>query len=202
MRDLQNDPKSATASSSYQEMRTDPVGYLYAEHRTQLALCNLLEELFKRPRVAEAHVWAAEISHYLARGFQLHAADEGSDLARAIRYNSIGNEEKILSRLVAMHREDLDLAARLRGELEVFASGLVATNALDFVNTAYDFVERLREHISWENRELLPLAYELPRGAFRRLGQAISDRHKRSESDLESNDQWARVPIHAKGGAA
>ena len=137
-----------------------PIDFLAAEHKRQLAICDLLDHLKRNPRHAAACDELTRVRDYLVRELPLHTEDEEQDLfpALARRCPSSDEIETVFSLLRLEHDCDRTLVADLVAALDALIDGHALPDPAAFLANARAVSETQRRHLAWENTVILPRA--------------------------------------------
>ncbi|HFD81266.1 MAG TPA: hemerythrin domain-containing protein [Gammaproteobacteria bacterium] len=136
----------------------DPLGLLRACHERMLAHCDMLEKLL--PHLAdkgfdeEARNAIGRIANYFGTSAVHHHQDEEQDLFPILNRQSLKLADMVY-RLKQEHRELDDLWATVLQDLK---KGPELATDEDAAGHFARFCQRCREHIEFENRELLEMA--------------------------------------------
>jgi len=139
----------------------DPLGVLRACHERMLAQCDTLQGLV--PHIAqnglddEARSAITNVIHYFTTSAVHHHQDEEQDLFPLLNRQSLKLAE-IIYRLKQEHDSLMRLWEQLLQDLNRPAA--LAENA-DFESHVQQFCSAYREHIDYENRELLGMAQHI-----------------------------------------
>jgi hemerythrin-like domain-containing protein len=152
----------------------DPIGLLRACHEKMQAHCELLTFLIdKNDLDDEAREAARKVSRYFSQSAPLHHRDEEEDLFPRINRQSL----KVAELVHGLKKEHERLDA-LWDSIAPELKKLPADGFSDaFRQSALEFSALCREHIAWENRELLPLASNsLSQQALAEIGESMAAR--------------------------
>jgi len=155
----------------------DPLGVLRACHERILAQCNTLQGLV--PHIAqngvddEARSAIRNVKNYFTTSAENHHQDEEQDLFPLLNRQSLKLAE-IIYRLNQEHESLTQLWELLLQDLNKPAT--LAENA-DFESHVEQFCSAYREHIDYENRELLDMAQHiLSHQQLEDIGKAMARR--------------------------
>ena len=146
----------------------EPIDYIFADHyRLRLVLSALDEFInsgyFERGLSERWRHNLQQIVQFLEGEYLLHLQDEDQDLFPMVRRHASngGRRVELLRRLLHAHDEDAALARQVTESLRGIIDGRPPERTVEFLRTSLRFVEGQRQHLSWENALLLPLAREL-----------------------------------------
>ena len=90
----------------------------------------------------------------------LHTEDEERDLRPALerRCEPEDNLDDVLKQLTKEHELNRDLVSFMVEDLEALADGRTLSNPVRLMMNVKEFSETQRQHVTWEERVLLPLA--------------------------------------------
>ena len=162
---------------------SDPLALLTACHGRMLGLCELLERLPAHQATHgnddELSAAANRLLRYFDQAAPLHHQDEEQDLLPLLGGRL---EPEIRHRLETEHEEQHALWARLRTDLLAAVDGRARPLEAARIHA---FVEACRDHIAFEETQVLPLARTaLNAEALARLGQAMAARRGLSDREL------------------
>ncbi len=138
----------------------DPLALVEEDHALQLELCGLLEHLADcLPECVNGAV-ALSAADILRQGLGPHLQLEEEMLFPLLRRRAKADSAlmAIVSQLEAEHAADEMLAHELADELQLVGQSGLARNPEMLGYMLRGFFERLRRHIAWETRLLLPIA--------------------------------------------
>lgn len=137
-----------------------PVDFIAAEHKRQLAICDLLDHLARNPRHTAASYELTRVRDYFVRELPLHTADEEQDLfpALARRCPSSDEIDAVFILLRLEHDCDRTLVAELVAALDALIEGHALPDPAAFMANARAVSETQRRHLAWENTVILPRA--------------------------------------------
>lgn len=138
----------------------DPLAFIRDDHSRQLRMCNLLDAFTEKLEVEPVKPLASALLEYLKDDLPFHTEDEERDLLPALerRCEPEDGLEEILKQLSREHELNNDLVAFMVDDLEALAEGRSLTNPVRLVMNVREFSETQRQHVTWEDRVLLPLA--------------------------------------------
>jgi len=138
----------------------DPLALLRDDYGRQLRLCNLLDAFTEKLEAEPVKPLASALLAYLKDDLPLDGEDKEKDLLPALERRCEADDglEEIRRQLAREHELNSDLAAFMVDDLEALADGRSLTNPVRLVNNVREFSETQRQHVSWEDRVLLPLA--------------------------------------------
>lgn len=138
----------------------DPLAFIRDDHSRQLRMCNLLDAFTEKLEVEPVKPLASALLEYLKDDLPLHSEDEDEDLRPALerRCQPEDGLDEILRQLTREHELNRDLVAFMIDDLEALAEGRSLTNPVRLVMNVKEFSETQRQHVTWEDRVLLPLA--------------------------------------------
>jgi len=155
----------------------DPLGVLRACHERMLAQCDTLQGLV--PHIAqngiddEARSAIGNVINYFTTSAAQHHQDEEQDLFPLLNRQSLKLAE-IIYRLKQEHESLVQLWEHLLQDLN--KPSALAEN-VDFESRVEQFCSAYREHIDYENRELLGMAQHiLSRRQLEDMGKAMARR--------------------------
>lgn len=138
----------------------DPLAFLRNDHGRLLRLCNLLDAFAEKLEAEPVKPLASALLAYLKDDLPLHGEDRKTDLLPALERRCEADDglEEIRRQLAREHELNSDLAAFMVDDLEALADGRSLTNPVRLMNNVREFSETQRQHVTWEDRVLLPLA--------------------------------------------
>ncbi len=155
----------------------DPLGILRACHERMLTHCDILQRLV--PHIKEngvddeARSAIGKVVHYFTTGAVHHHQDEEQDLFPQLIHQSLKLAE-IIHRLKQEHVELVGLWDQLQQDMS--KASTLAENT-DFPAHVDQFCNAYREHINYENSELLGMAQHiLSQRQLEDLGRAMARR--------------------------
>ncbi|GMQ88315.1 MAG: hemerythrin domain-containing protein [Gammaproteobacteria bacterium] len=139
----------------------DPLGVLRACHERMLAQCDTLQGLV--PHIAqnglddEARNAIGSVIHYFATSAVHHHQDEEQDLFPLLNRQSLK-----LAEIIYRLKQEHELLTRLWEQLlqDLNRPAALAENS-DFESRVEQFCSAYREHIDYENKELLGMAQHI-----------------------------------------
>lgn len=130
------------------------VADLYADHRSQKALCGMVDKIIPHAAMPTPEVAAlgADVLHYLAEDLPRHAAKEEHELFHLLA-TTVPEQvlEPDFERLRAFHARDRANVERIIGDLAGLADGYSPIRPTYFMKAAARFVDDLQDHLTWEN---------------------------------------------------
>jgi hemerythrin-like domain-containing protein len=138
----------------------DPLAFVRDDHSRQLRMCNLLDAFTEKLEVEPVKPLASALLEYLKDDLPLHNEDEEKDLLPALERRCEADDglDEILRQLSREHELNNDLVDFMLDDLEALADGRSLTNPVRLVMNVKEFSETQRQHVTWEERVLLPLA--------------------------------------------
>jgi hemerythrin-like domain-containing protein len=138
----------------------DPLALIEEDHALQLELCGLLEYLADCLPERVSGAVALSAAAILRQGLGPHLQLEEEMLFPLLRSRAERGSplDAIVSQLEAEHVADESLAHELADELQLVGESGEARNPEMLGYMLRGFFERLRRHIEWETRLLMPLA--------------------------------------------
>jgi hemerythrin-like domain-containing protein len=133
----------------------DPIAFLSAEHRRQMALLRHLERLAHAKRARAARVMAGALLRWLTEELPLHIADEEQSLYPRLRRH----DAAVVDRLSAEHRRDAQLAAATIRALRRIVAGVGEPS--DLARDGASFAKLHRQHLEAEEVTVMPLSRRL-----------------------------------------
>lgn len=155
--------------------------FLAAEHRRQIALCDLLERACHNPRHGIAESELAALHAYLDSGFALHVRDEEQDFLPGVERRAAPEENMpaLCAQLAHEHEVDHALARDLASEIACLSKHRAFRDPAKFLADAWRFAEAHRRHIAWEDSVVLPRARRcLTATDHRRMLDAMAARRR------------------------
>jgi hemerythrin-like domain-containing protein len=138
----------------------DPLAFIRDDHGRQLRMCNLLDAFTEKLEVEPVKPLASALLEYLKDDLPLHTEDEERDLLPALERRCEPDDglEEIKRQLSREHELNADLVTFMVDDLEALADGRSLTNPVRLATNVKEFSETQRQHVTWEERVLLPLA--------------------------------------------
>ncbi len=142
------------------EAYRDPLEVIRSDHVRQLRMCNLFDAFTDKLEVEPVKALAGALLDYLKSDLPLHTDDEEHDLRPALerRCEPEDGLDDVLRQLTREHELNRDLVSFIVDDLESLASGITLNNPVRLVMNVREFSEKQRQHVTWEERVLLPLA--------------------------------------------
>lgn len=142
------------------EAYRDPLEVIRADHVRQLRMCNLLDAFTDKLEVEPVKALAGALLDYLKSDLPLHTEDEEQDLRPALERRCLPEDglDDVLRQLTREHELNRDLVSFIVDDLESIANGITLNNPVRLVMNVREFSENQRQHVTWEERVLLPLA--------------------------------------------
>lgn len=155
-----------------------PIDYLQAEHHRLLRVCDLLDNILRRPGEDDSRAGAKIVLDYLRLELPRHIADEEEDLFPRLM-TACGADDTVTGMIQVLKEEHAQNAILLESA-ERALSSLKAKPTLDApAQSGIVFAETKRRHIRWENALLLPLARaRLGAEDLRDLGRGMAARRQ------------------------
>ena len=155
----------------------DPLGMLRACHERMLAHCDILEKLVAHVAAngvdAEARSAITKVTQYFTTSATHHHQDEEVDLFPVLNRQSLKLADMIF-RLKKDHEELNQLWDSLH---QAMKKGPALAQDADFAGNVERFCSKYREHIKFENKELLTMAQHiLSDRQLDELGSAMAKR--------------------------
>lgn len=157
----------------------DPLAFIREDHSRQLRLCDLLDALTEKLEVEPVKPLASALLEYLGDDLPLHSEDEELDLLPALKRRCRPEDglDGILKQLEREHELNDDLVSFMIHDLEALAGGRSLTNHLRLMMNVKEFSETQRQHITWEDRVLLPLVRQrLTPEDLAEIGRSVAKR--------------------------
>ncbi|MFB3095904.1 MAG: hemerythrin domain-containing protein [Candidatus Acidiferrales bacterium] len=138
----------------------DPLTFIRDDHARQLRMCNLLDAFTEKLELEPVMPLASALLEYLTGDLPLHTEDEERDLRPALerRCEPEDNLDDVLKQLTREHELNRDLVSFMIEDLEALAEGRALSNPVRLMMNVKEFSETQRQHVTWEDRVLLPLA--------------------------------------------
>ena len=176
----------------------DLLDFLYAQHVTQLSVCELLAKLADDPHNVTAPYDAAAIVDCFAEWLPLHDAIEEEQLFGLVSQRSLPSDDidGMLAQLRLGHQESRKLADELMEGLHDIATGRRLKDPAGFRATAIALCSHHRAVVQWEDDVLYPFVRQrLDSGDLHELATAIA--RGREAARLESWPWAATEPFEA-----
>ena len=136
----------------------DPLGMLQACHERMLAHCDILHELVSHIAQSgvdtEARSAISKVTRYFSTSAVQHHEDEEQDLFPLLNRQSLKLAD-VIYRLNREHSELQRLWTQIHTDLK---NASTLADSSDFAANVEQFCKLYREHIEYENRELLGMA--------------------------------------------
>jgi hemerythrin-like domain-containing protein len=164
-------------AATAQPASLDLLDFLYAQHVTQLAVCELLAKLALDPHNVTAPHDAAAIVDCFAEWLPLHDAIEEEQLFGVVGQRSLPSDDidGMLAQLKLGHQESRSLADELMEGLHDIATGRRLGDPDGFRATAIALCSHHRAMVQWEDDVLYPFIRErLDIGDLSELATAIA----------------------------
>jgi len=138
----------------------DPLAFIKRDHARQLRMCNILDAFTEKLEVEPVKPLASALLDYVRGDLPLHTEDEDEDLRPALerRCEPEDGLDEVLKQMSKEHRLNSDLVSFLIDDLEALAEGRTLNNPVRLLMNVKEFSETQRQHVTWEDRVLLPLA--------------------------------------------
>ena len=164
----------------------DPLEFIREDHARQLRMCNLLDAFTEKLELEPVMPLASALLDYVTGDLPLHTQDEEQDLRPALeaRCEPEDGLDDVLKQMSKEHELNRDLVSFLIDDLEALADGRTLSNPVRLLNNMKEFSETQRQHVTWEERVLLPLARQrLTEEDLAKIGQNMAQRRKESEAE-------------------
>jgi len=155
----------------------DPLGVLRACHERMLAQCNTLQELV--PHIAkngvddEARSAIGNVINYFTTSAVHHHQDEEQDLFPLLNRQSL----KLAEIIYRLKQEHESLTLQWEQLLQDLGKPSTLAENADFESHVEQFCSAYREHIDYENKELLGMAQHiLSKQQLKDMGRAMARR--------------------------
>jgi len=178
----------AHRDSSDPDSLGDPLDIIRDDHARQLRMCNLLDAFTEKLELEPVMPLASALLEYLTGDLPLHTEDEERDLRPALeeRCEPEDNPHAVLKQLTKEHELNRDLVSFMIGDLEALADGRTLSNPLRLMRNVKEFSGTQRQHVTWEDRVLLPLARQrLTAEDLAEIGRNMAAR-RREDSKAET----------------
>ncbi len=174
----------AHRDSSDPDSLGDPLDFIRDDHARQLRMCNLLDAFTEKLELEPVMPLASALLEYLTGDLPLHTEDEERDLRPALeeRCEPEDNLDEVLKQLTKEHELNRDLVSFMIEDLEALADGRTLSNPVRLMMNVKEFSETQRQHVTWEERVLLPLARQrLTAEDLAAIGRNMAKRREESE---------------------
>lgn len=150
----------AQSQAAGPEVFRDPLAFVEDDHVRQIRMCNVLDAFSGKFEAEPVKTLAGALLEFMKGDLPLHTEDEEHDLIPALRWRCRPDDEidEVLRRMTREHELDRDLRAFLVDDLEALADGRNLNNPVRLRTNVREFSELLRQHVTWENRVVLPVA--------------------------------------------
>ncbi len=165
----------------------DPLAFIRNDHARQMRMCNLLDAFTEKLEVEPVKPLASALLEYLTGDLPLHTQDEERDLRPALeeRCEPEDGLDEVLKQMTKEHELNRDLVSFMIEDLEALADGRALSNPVRLLMNVKEFSETQRQHVTWEDRVLLPLARQrLTADDLAKIGGNMAA--LRDESDAET----------------
>ncbi len=166
----------------------DPLTFIREDHARQLRMCNLLDAFTERLELEPVKPLARALLDYVTGDLPLHTQDEEQDLRPALEARCEPDDglDEVLKQMSKEHELNRDLVSFLIDDLEALADGRTLSNPVRLLMNMKEFSETQRQHVTWEERVLLPLARQrLTAEDLAKIGRNLAARRKDSEAESE-----------------
>ena len=138
----------------------DPIAFIRDDHARQLRMCNLLDAFTEKLELEPVMPLASALLEYLTGDLPLHTQDEEQDLRPVLEERCEPDDglDEVLKQLTKEHELNRDLISFMIEDLEALADGRTLSNPVRLLMNVKEFSETQRQHVTWEERVLLPLA--------------------------------------------
>lgn len=145
--------------SRAQNVLADPLAWLNDDHRRQKKTCNILERLIRNPRHSAKGSDIERAYWCLGEAMPLHVADEEEDVLPLLarRCGTSDRLGEISATLRDNHLKERLLADAVVVELERLIDGEALTRPVRFFGDTIRLYRIIRQHITWEEKVLIPL---------------------------------------------
>ncbi len=162
----------------------DPLEFIRDDHARQLRMCNLLDAFTEKLELEPVMPLASALLEYLTGDLPLHTEDEEQDLRPMLeqRCEPEDNLDEVLKQLTREHELNRDLVSFMIEDLEALADGRTLSTPVRLMMNVKEFSETQRQHVTWEERVLLPLARQrLTAEDLAAIGRNMAKRREVSE---------------------
>ncbi len=174
----------AHRDSSDPDSLGDPLDFIRDDHARQLRMCNLLDAFTEKLELEPVMPLASALLEYLTGDLPLHTEDEERDLRPALeeRCEPEDNLDDVLKQLTKEHELNRDLVSFMIEDLEALADGRTLSNPVRLMMNVKEFSGTQRQHVTWEERVLLPLARQrLTAEDLAAIGRNMAKRREEGE---------------------
>jgi hemerythrin-like domain-containing protein len=164
----------------------DPLDFIREDHARQLRMCNLLDAFTEKLELEPVMPLASALLDYVTGDLPLHTQDEEQDLRPALeeRCEPEDGVADVLKQMSKEHELNRDLVSFLIDDLEALADGRTLSNPVRLLMNMKEFSETQRQHVTWEERVMLPLARQrLTAEDLAKIGRNMAARRKESEAE-------------------
>jgi len=166
----------------------DPIAFIRDDHARQLRMCNLLDAFTEKLELEPVMPLASALLEYLTGDLPLHTQDEEQDLRPVLEERCEPDDglDDVLKQLTKEHELNRDLVSFMIEDLEALADGRTLSNPVRLLMNVKEFSETQRQHVTWEERVLLPLARQrLTAEDLARIGRNMAKRREESDAEPE-----------------
>ncbi len=178
----------AHRDSSDPDSLGDPLEFIRDDHARQLRMCNLLDAFTEKLELEPVMPLASALLEYLTGDLPLHTEDEEQDLRPVLeqRCEPEDNLDEVLKQLTREHELNRDLVSFMIEDLEALADGRTLSNPVRLMMNVKEFSETQRQHVTWEERVLLPLARQrLTADDLAAIGRNMAARREEGAGEAE-----------------
>jgi len=164
----------------------DPIAFIRDDHARQLRMCNLLDAFTEKLELEPVMPLASALLEYLTGDLPLHTQDEEQDLRPVLEQRCEPGDglDEVLKQLTKEHELNRDLVSFMIEDLEALADGRTLSNPVRLLMNVKEFSETQRQHVTWEERVLLPLARQrLTPEDLAAIGRNMAKRREESDGD-------------------
>lgn len=164
----------------------DPLAFIRDDHARQLRMCNLLDAFTEKLELEPVMPLASALLEYLTGDLPLHTQDEEQDLRPALEKRREPDDglDEVLKQLTKEHELNRDLVSFMIEDLEALADGRTLSNPVRLLMNVKEFSETQRQHVTWEDRVLLPLARQrLTQEDLAAIGRNMAKRRETASSE-------------------
>ena len=164
----------------------DPIAFIRDDHARQLRMCNLLDAFTEKLELEPVMPLASALLEYLTGDLPLHTQDEEQDLRPVLEERCEPDDglDDVLKQLTKEHELNRDLVSFMIEDLEALADGRTLSNPVRLIMNVKEFSETQRQHVTWEERVLLPLARQrLTPEDLAAIGRNMAKRREESDGD-------------------
>lgn len=139
---------------------SDPIAWLDDDHQRQLATCDILEQVIRNPRHSAVGSDIETAYWCLGEALPLHIADEEEAILPLLARRCGAGDRlgEVSAVLRDNHVSERLLADGIVGELERLMDGESLARPVRFFSDTIRLYRLIRQHITWENNILIPLA--------------------------------------------